>query len=84
MFKKKQIVAPVSEVKPVEPVKVEELASNVQTVKDEVLGTDDEDEIVDVPEEQSSELTEEQVLAILQKLTTDVNAIKYHLRLDFM
>jgi hypothetical protein len=83
MFKKKP-QAQVSEAQPVQPIKVEELASNVQAVKEEVLDADSEDDDSDqfpqnvIPAE---EVTEEQVLATLNKHTADIEAIKYHLRL---
>lgn len=73
MFKKKPTEAPVTEERPVvQPVKTEEISPEEES-KEETQET--------TPQE---ELTEEDFKAVLQKLVTDVQAIKYHLRLDFI
>lgn len=79
MFKKqvdKKVEAPQPEV---QPVKAEEISAPVDA---EELVEQAEDE--EVSEEVEEEMTEEQLKVILQKLVSDVNAIKYHLRLDFI
>jgi hypothetical protein len=78
MFKKK--VAEVKEEsKPVEPQVVEELP-----VESEEVAETEEEQAEPIESEETSELTEEQVRNVLEKLSFDVQAIKHHLRLDFI
>ncbi len=63
--------------KPTEaPVAEEE---KVEPVKAEEISS--EEETQEVAQE---EITEEELKAVIQKLASDVQAIKYHLRLDFI
>lgn len=72
MFKKKPVETPVAEEEKVEPVKAEEISSEEEV---------SEEEAQEVAQE---EITEEELKAVIQKLASDVQAIKYHLRLDFI
>lgn len=66
-----------------------------QEMEDSEEAISAEEEFNDVPttegptelaeaEDSSEELSEEDLIAVIKKLAADVNAIKYHLRLDFM
>jgi hypothetical protein len=78
MFKKK--VAEAEESKPVEPQVAQELPVQAQ----EVAEVEEVEQVEPIESEETSELTEEQVRNVLEKLSFDVNAIKHHLRLDFI
>ena len=78
MFKKKPVdEKPVVEEVKAQPIAVEEMDSPV-----EVETSEDEVENSEVAPEE--EITEEELKAVIQKLAADVQAIKYHLRLDFI
>jgi hypothetical protein len=75
MFKKKP-EAPKVEAAPVAPQEVEEISTEEEETAEEV---ESEGESAEQPE-----LSTEQLKQVLEKLIADVNAIKYHLRLDFI
>ena len=76
MFKKKP-EAPKVEAAPVAPQEVEEISTEEEETAEEVESEGEESA-------EQPELTTEQLKQVLEKLIADVNAIKYHLRLDFI
>lgn len=66
------------------PLEKKEEAVEVEPVKAEEISEIEQEEESEANLEDSADLTLEQTKEVLQKLASDVQMIKYHLRLDFL